>query len=211
VSFPFQPLTPFFTSVTLSLVVAACATSHHRETDSEDTFGVSPVAGYFMLFCGVFFCLAPLLPHAAGSIPTTRFFFMFSPFWSGAFLASVYFFRYRIVITDTTLTIGAFRRRQFSVEDIIDWDVIRGNRSSELVIYLRSGEKLRISGLVADFDEVVGMVNSHMAIRPHGSPDSAAKLRDRADRVRNARGLWWVMLLGLALVVAALYVTSRLH
>jgi hypothetical protein len=211
VSIPLQPLTPLFTSVTLSLVAAACAASRHRVTDTEDTFGFSPVLGYLMLFCGVFFCIAPLLPRAAGDIPKPEFFFMFAPGWGGAFLASIFFFRYRVVLTDTTLTVGAFQRRQLSVDDIIDWDVIKGQRNSELVVYLRDGGKLRLSGLLSDFDQLVGMVNSHMAMPPRGQVDSAAKQRDRARRNGESRVAGWIVSAGLVLIAVALYVTSRIR
>lgn len=210
-SIPLQSLTPLFTSVSLSLVAAACAVSRHQVTDAEDTFSFSPVLGYLMLFCGVFFCVAPLLPRSAGNIPKPEFFFLFAPFWGGAFLASIFFFRYRVVIADTTLTIGAFQKRQLSAKDIIDWDLIRGQRSSELVIYLQDGGKLRLSGLLGDFDELVGMVNSHMGIPPRGRLDSPAKLRDRARRDRGSRVAGWLVSVGLVLIAVALYATSRMR
>jgi hypothetical protein len=121
-----QSPTPFVVSISLSVVSAVCAAGHHKETDSEDTFAFPPFVGYLMLFCGIIMCLAPLLPGAAGDIPRVQFFFMFCPFWGGAFLASLYFFRYRVVITDTTLTLGSLRRRQLIFDDVIDWDVIKG-------------------------------------------------------------------------------------
>jgi hypothetical protein len=206
-----QSLTPFVVSISLSVVSAVCAAGHHKETDSEDTFAFPPFVGYLMLFCGIIMCLAPLLPGAAGDIPRVQFFFMFCPFWGGAFLASIYFFRYRVVITDTTLTLGSLRRRQLIFDDVIDWDVIKGGRSSELVIHLRDGEKLRLSGLLSDFDELVGMVNSHMAIPPRGQPDSLAKLRDRAARVRDERIANWMAFVGIGLLAVAVYVASRLQ
>ena len=206
-----QPLTSVVVSAALSVVSAVCAASHHKETESEDTFAFSPFVGYLMLFCGVFFCVAPLLPRAAGDIPRICFFFSFSPAWGGAFLASIYFFRYRVVVTDATLTVGAFRRRQLSFDEVIDWDVIRGQRSSELLIYLRNGDKLKLSGLLSDFDELAGMVNSHMAIPTRGQPDSAAKLRDRAARVQNGHIANWITFVGLGLIAVAVIVVSRLQ
>ena len=75
------------------------------------------------------------------------------PFWGGAFLASIYFFRYRVVITDTPLTLGSLRRPQLIFDDVIDWDVIRGGRSSELVIYLRAISDHTLVPLHTDLDQ----------------------------------------------------------
>lgn len=117
---------------------------------------------------------------------------MFSPFWGGAFLALIYFSRYRVIVTDTTLTVGAFTLRQFSFDDVIDYDVILGRRSGTektvLLIYLRDGTRLRLlNWFNQDFDDLIGLINSHMCIPPRGATDSPAKLRDRAVRARNDR------------------------
>lgn len=182
-----QPLAQLLTTATLGIVSALCARSHHQQTNSDDTFLFPPFLGYLMLGGGLFFILMPLLPGAAGNESTTRFFLMFTPFWGCAFLGAIYFFRYRVVITDTTLTVGAFRPRRIACDDIIDWDVVRGQRSSELRVYLRDGRELCLSGLLGDFEQLAGTINSHMAIPPPGHTDSAAKLHDRAARRRNGR------------------------
>ena len=178
------------------------------EGDSKDTFTHPPFVGYLMLGCGVLFCGAPFLPGASANIPTIRFFFMFTPFWGSAFLAAAFFFRYRVVVTDTALTLGAFRRQAYPFEDIVDWDVV-GDRNRELLIYLRDGSKLNVSAMLCDFDGLVGLVNSHMALPPSGQPDSPFKLQDRAARARNARILGWIFYVGLGVVAAAALIAWR--
>jgi hypothetical protein len=80
------------TSLTLTVVAGVCARSHHRSTDEEDVFTISPVVGYMMLGCGLLFCVVPFLPGASGDITRSWFFWYFSPFWGGAFTAAVFFF-----------------------------------------------------------------------------------------------------------------------
>jgi hypothetical protein len=106
-------LTPLFTSLTLSVVAGVCARSHHLATDSEDVFAISPAVGYLMLVAGLFFCAAPFLPGAAGDIPVARFFWMFSPFWGGAFVAAILFFRYQVKVWQDALL-----RRPYSYRTI---------------------------------------------------------------------------------------------
>jgi hypothetical protein len=82
-------------------------------------------------------------PARCGDIPVIRFFWRFSPFWGGALLAAIFFFRYQVKITATTMTAGAFRRRVIPFSEVIDYDVIQGGRSPELCVYLKNGKKLK--------------------------------------------------------------------
>jgi hypothetical protein len=206
-----QSLTPLFTSLSLSVVAAICARSHHLQTDSEDIFTFPSVVGYLMLGIGLFMCAAPFLPGAAGDIPVLRFFWMFSPFWGLSFLTSIFFFRYQVKVTDKTMTVGAFRRRVISFSDVIDYDELRGARSSELWVYLQDGEKLKFSGMLSDFDELVGMVNSHMVGLPGPNRDSAAKIRDRDRRMRGNRNADRLMIVGMVIVAAFVFVLWRMQ
>ena len=204
-------LTPLMTSLTLSVVAGVCARSHYLETDSEDVFAISPAVGYLMLGIGLFMCVAPFLPGAAGDIPVVRFFWMFSPFWGGAFLAAIFFFRYQVKITDTTMTVGAFRRRVIPFSEVIDYDVLAGGRSPELWVYLKSGQKLKFSGLLSDFDELAGMVNSHMEGLPGPNRDSEAKIRDRYRRARGNRDANWIAGVGIVIIGVVVFVLWRMQ
>lgn len=203
--------TPLFTSLTLSVMAGVCARSHHLETDSEDVFAISPAVGYLMLVAGLFFCVVPFLPGAAGDIPVIRFFWMFSPFWGGAFFAAIFFFRYQVKVTDAAMTVGAFRRRVIPFSEVIDYDVIKGNRSSELWVYLKSGKKLKFSGMLSDFDELVGMVNSHMERLPGPQHDSTAKIRDQEKRKHDNRVVGWFLIVGYAVVAVVVFVLWRMQ
>jgi hypothetical protein len=63
-----QALTPFMTTLTLTLVCSICARSHHQVSDDADTFTISPVVGYMMIGVGIVLCIFPSLPGAAGNI-----------------------------------------------------------------------------------------------------------------------------------------------
>jgi len=199
-------LTPLFTNLTLSVVTVVCAYSHHLETDSEDVFAISPAVGYLMLGMGLTIGVVPFVSRAAGDISTIRFFWICSPFWGGAFIAAIYFFRYRVKITDTTMTVGAFRRRVIPFSEVIDYDEIQGGRTPELWVYLKNGQRLKFSGLLSDFDELVGMVNSHMEGLPGPDRDCAAKVHDRDRRIRGNRDANRIAVVGVVIVAIFVFV-----
>ena len=179
-------LPQLLTPITLSVVAAVCARSHHQASDTDDTFVLPKFVGYLMIACGLVFCAIPFLPRPrGGDLSAAKFYLICVPFWGGAFLAAAYFFRYRVVITANTLTVGAFRRRTISFEDVVDYDVLSGRYSPELVVYLRSGKKFTLSGMLPDFDELVGLINSHMAIPPRGS-ETVVRQSSWIDRVERA-------------------------
>ena len=206
-----QALTPFMTTLTLTVVCSICARSHHQVSDDADTFTISPVVGYLMIGGGIFFCIAPSLPGAAGNIPTALFFWYFSPFWLLAFIAAVFFFRYRVIVRDQTLTYGAFRRRVIPFSEVIDFDVVRGQKSSELWVYLKTGKRLKFSGMLSDFDELVGMVNSHMAGLPGPQHVSVAKIHDQEKRKRDNRLADRIAIVGMLIVAVFVLILWRMQ
>jgi hypothetical protein len=196
-----QAFTPLMTSLTLSVVCGICARSHHQVSDDADTFTISPVVGYMMICVGVLYCIGPFLPGIAGDISTTRFFWYSSPFWLLAFGGAAFFFRYRVVVRDQTLPFS----------EVIDFDVLHGRKSSELWLYLKTGKRLKFSGLLSDFDELVGMINSHMAGLPGTQHDCVAKIRDQEKRRTDNRTANWVMIIGLAIAALVVFVLWRMQ
>jgi hypothetical protein len=186
-----------------------CARSHHRVSEDADIFTVSPVAAYLMLGVAIFFCIVPFIPGVAGHNSTTAFFWEFSPFWLGAFAASAHFFRYQVIVRDNTITYGSFRRAVVPFSEVIDFDVQRN--SSELLFYLKSGRKLKFSGMLGDFDELVGMVNSHMAGLPGPHHDSVAKIQDQTKRKHEYKVSAWFVLVNLAIVAIFVFVLWRME
>jgi hypothetical protein len=205
-----QPLVLILTSVSLTVVVAICGHTHHHHSDDADTFYFSPVLSYLMLFVGLGFCVLPLLPGASGDTPTMTFFLAFTPFSCGAFLASLYFSRYRVLVTKETLIVGAFRRRAVSFSEVIDWDRLEGRYDDELFVYLRDNERLKFSGLLSDFDTLVEMIDCNMAVPPAGQADCALKLQDQERKARgdiNAGRITWI---GIAIIAVVIFVFWRL-
>ena len=196
----------------MTVVVALCAKSHHKATAIADTFVVPPFVGYLMIACGLLFCAIPFLPRAhGGDLPVGQFLLFGTPMWGGAFLAAVYFFRYRVVITDKAITVGAFWRRTIPFNDVIDYDVISGRYGPEAIVYVRDRTKFSLSGILPDFDELIGLIDSNMAVPPPGSsPDCPAKIEDQARRERGKRDAAWIASAGIVLIIVVACVVHRI-
>jgi hypothetical protein len=188
-----------------------CARGHHQATEDTDTFTISPAVGYLFVGVGMLFCALPWLARREGDQSPSQWFWHFSPIWLLIFTGAAYFFRYRVVVRDQTLTYGAFRRRVVPFSEVIDYDEIQGQRSGELWVYLKSGKHLTFSGLLGDFDELVGMVNSHMEGLPGPQHDSAAKLRDRERRQRGNRMANVLAVVGMLIVAGFLFILWRMQ
>jgi hypothetical protein len=196
-------LTALLISTSLAVVVSISARHHHQRSAGVATFTFSPVIGYLTLACGVLFLVAPLLAGASGDISDTASLIMFAPFWVGAFVASAFFFRYRVVINQSTLTVVSLYRRVVPFRDIVDLDVIQGQRGSELIVYLKNGRKLRLSGLLGDFADLARMIDSQIPAHPDDRPDSPMKHNDRAARAAGERRARVLLVAGLVLIALA--------
>ena len=92
------------------------------------------------------------------------------------------------------------RERVVPFADIIDSDVLVGRQARELVVYLRNGHRLRLSGLLQDFDELVDAIDDARV----ATVDSAAKLADQQRAAAGRRGANLITWIGLALIGTAL-------
>jgi len=206
-----QYLTPLMTSISVTAILLVCRRSHHKVSADSDTFTVAPVVAYLMSGVGLLFCSVPFLPGVARGSSPQYVFWEFSPFWLLAFSASVFFFRYRVIVRDKTLIYGAFRQRITPFSEVIDFDVIQGKQSSELWVYLSDGKRLKFSGMLSDFDELVDMVDDQMAGLPGEQHDSAAKIHDQEKRKRDNQSVAWFSYGGIIVVGVFVFVLWRLQ
>src|SRR5271170_2394332 len=115
-----QYLTPLMTSISVTAILLVCRRSHHKVSADSDTFTVAPVVAYLMSGVGLLFCSVPFLPGVARGSSPQYVFWEFSPFWLLAFSASVFIFRYRVIVRAKTLIYGAFRQRITPFSEVID-------------------------------------------------------------------------------------------
>jgi hypothetical protein len=207
-----EPFTAGMTSLLIGAVYGISASSHHKVSDDADTFTFSPVIGYLFAAVGTLTCISPWLARSRAGIPPSHWFWYCSPIWLFIFAVGLFFFRYRVAVRDQTLTFGAFRRRVIQFSEIIDFDVILpGQRGAELWLYQSNGKRLKFSGYLGDFDELVGMVNSHMAGLPGPKHDSVAKIRDQERRKRGNRAANRLAVFGVLIVAAFVFILWRMQ
>lgn len=203
-------------AVPIQLVVAlafagiafVAARSHHDTVGNDEIYKYPSIVGYLMVGSGCFFLLIPFLTGARGDAPPVVFSLFFTAFAACAFAAATYFFRYRVVVSDTTLTYGTLGQTSVPLTDVMD-SLVTAGRNQEMTVYLRDGRRVKFSGMLGDFGSLVSTINNR---RAGSRPDSGTwmpKLEDERKRAALARRLNWIMGLGLALL-AVIWATTRL-
>jgi hypothetical protein len=72
-------------------------------------------------------------------------------------------------------------------------------------------ESPKFSGMLSDFDELVGMMNSHMVGLPGPNRDSAAEIRDRDRRMRGNRNANRLAVVGIVIAAAFVFILWRMQ
>jgi hypothetical protein len=188
-------LTPF-----VGLVIAALAFAssriRHETIGAADYYKFPVYLAYMMMGVTVFAAWAAFIPWEDNwTMP-----WVFGSIACVFSYAAAYFFRYRVMVTDACLTVGAFSKRQIPIADILDTDIVEG-RSRQFIIFARDGLRIQISGMVGDLDGLIDSVRFNMVT--HGKQlDSPEKLRDRTSRSRDGY-IYLIIVFGL--LAATLY------
>jgi hypothetical protein len=163
-----------------------------------------------LIACGLIISAAPLLPGTEGKIPVAKYLLDLLPCSLVTVAIAAWYFRYRVVLTDETMVAGAFHPRTILFSEVVDWGVIKRG-GTELIMHLSSGQTLRCSGLLIDFDELVGEIAAHMAGLPAEQPGRSETFQNRAQRAQSNRALGWILFVGFALITLLLISVWKLQ
>lgn len=156
------PLTPMVVSLGIAALAALGSREHRRVQGDVEIYKFPSV--YTYLFVGIFavFAVVACMPSLTGHDPATIATFWLFP--SLAFVGGLYFFRYRLVIDRGVVTVGAFSRRHIDLGQVVDARLKTG-RGAELTLVLGDGSKVRLSGLLTDFDLLSQTLLDHIKSR----------------------------------------------
>jgi hypothetical protein len=183
----------------LSVVLAVSARSRHQHLADKDIYCLPLPLAYLMAIIGVGFLGVPFILGVESTAAPLWFDVFFAAFSTAAFGASTFFMRYRVILGAKSLDVRfLLNERIIPFTDIIDTNVLEG-RARELIVYLRGGRRLRLSGLLQDFDNLVARIQDAQASRA----DSAEKLADRRRAAAELQGTNWITYVGLVLIVVA--------
>jgi hypothetical protein len=177
--------------------------SRDQKVEGGTVFEYPPFLGYLMAACGLLLLFAVFIPGIEGNESKIQFFLTVSPFWFGAIAFSVYVLRYRVTVSEDGVAIRAYRQTQITNAEIVDTDLLNG-RSPELVVYLRNGHRIRLSGMLQEFNLLASMITGKLTRDGQVRPDSPQKLADQARIRKGNRDGLWIMLVGVALVIGLL-------
>jgi len=143
------PFTPMVVSLGVAALAALGSREHRRVQGDVETYKFPSVYTYLFVGAFAFFAVVACMPSLTGRDPTTIAAFWLFP--ALAFVAGLYFFRYRLVIDRGWITVGAFSPRHIDLGQVVDAKLHTG-RGAELTLVLEGGSKVRLSGLLTDFD-----------------------------------------------------------
>jgi hypothetical protein len=171
-------LTPFVGILIAALAFASSRIGH--ETIGKADYYKFPVyLAYMFMGITVFGTWAAFLPWKDNATMPWVFGFIACVFS----YAAAYLLRYRVIVTDDYLTVGAFSKTQVPMANVFDTDIVEG-RSRQFIIFARGGIRIQISGMIGDLDALIDSVRFNMGA--HGKQlDSPEKLKDRAIRRRD--------------------------
>lgn len=143
------PLIAIVVSLGTAALMALGSREHRRICDGVEIYRFPAV--YTYLFVGSFatFSVVACMPSLTGPDPAAIAAFWLFPVL--AFVGGLYFFRYRLVIDGGEIIVGAFSRRHIDLGQIVDTKLQTG-QGAELTLVLGDGSKIRLSGLLTDFD-----------------------------------------------------------
>ena len=143
------PLTPMVVSLGMAALAALGSREHRRVQGDVEIYKFPSVYTYLFFGAFAFFAVVACMPSLTGRNPVTIATFWLFP--ALAFVGGLYFFRYRLVIDRGGMTLGAFFRRHIDLGQVVDAKLKTG-RGAELTLVLRGGSKVRLSGLLTDFE-----------------------------------------------------------
>jgi len=207
-----QILIPLATILAISPIAYVGARTNRENSQYPDTFVLDPRFGHFLIAGGLLVSVFPLLLSFIGrTMPLDKYLLLVVPASLYPIVVAVWYFCYRIVVTDTSIVVFALRPRTVLFADVVDWGVIRGGGTRDLVMYLRSGPRLRIAGhAIKDFNQLVDLVTVRMAPLPAAQPGQSEQFQKLAKRAQSTRALAWILLVGFALLALLLIVITDL-
>lgn len=145
------PMTPIVVSLAISGLMAAGVKEHHRTVGQADIYKFPSVYFYLCISASLFFASVPFWPGVTGGDGPSLI--AFGTFALLPLLAAYFFHQYRLIKEGQRISVGAFRKREFELSDIVASELQTG-RGAELRLRLSDGTRINISGLVTDFDQL---------------------------------------------------------
>jgi len=164
-----------------------------------------------MVLVGLFMMSVAFWPGASGHMSKVTFFWSFTPFWGLAFITAIWMFRYRIIVSKESMTVLTHRRLDIPFKEIIDTELIDGNNSQEFVVYLKSGRKIRISGMIQDFSILTDSIIKNVTLANGPQNDCPQKIADHARIAVGNKHALWFMVAGVVLIAGTVIAVKLIN
>lgn len=206
---PISTTTPIIITLVYALIAWVASKARHESSGGVEIYRYPPSVGWLMVASGFLFLCLPFL-GGEGDVPPVIFFAFFAVWSALAFTAAAYFFRYRVIVGDAVLKFGTLRYETIPLAEVVDTEVTAG-RNGKLLVYLRSGRRLKFSNMLADFADLADTLSSRRTIDSPGTGASIQKLQDQRRRVSLVRRLNWMAGIAVAVLILIAFIKWLRH
>ena len=145
----------------LSILAAVSRRSKHVSKQGLEIFAFPGVLVCVMALSSSLIAFAPIwIPIVKPQMtpPTIEAYLFFGAFGGLGIVFAAYLFYYRVIVGPEDFAVGALVRKEFRLVDIREVKLQKGQRSSQYFVYLRSGKRLRFSGLLSGFEALTKLL-----------------------------------------------------
>lgn len=145
----------------LSILAVLSRRSGHVSVQGAEVFTFPTLLIFIVALCSSLIGFAPFWVHFVKpemAAPEIKDYFLFGVYGGLGILFAAYLYCYRVIVGIEVFSVGAFSRRQFRLVDIREVKLQKGQRSSEYVVCMRSGKRLRFSALLSGFEALTTLL-----------------------------------------------------
>lgn len=156
------PLTPLVVSVVAPLVLVLTRRNTHSEERGCSVYMWSQGLAYFIL-AGylVLVLLLGFLPQSRAIDDPVGRVVMLTFAVVGA-LGFAYIHRYRVIVSDAAIQVGAFSQKRISFSDVADVRYVQGQKSGQIILRSKSGVSINIWETINDFGSCARAINARL-------------------------------------------------
>lgn len=178
--------------------------TRHETSGDEAIFRYPRLFCYFWLAGGLVFLYPVLFYQVLSNRADAQPFAAFACGAVGCLVVSraIYFFRYRVIVSNTTITFGAFQLETIRLADVLDMKFLGGfRRVWRLQVYLRTGRCLEFRAGLRDFASLINLIRDRTGV---GAGIEGASVLRSTNREGGIILLVWLIIVGAIVILSVL-------
>lgn len=157
-----SPLTPLVVSAIAPIILLLFHRDRHRVLNGCLVYPWSKGSSWFLLIMGCALALLiGFLPQSRAVDEPNGRLAMLAIFVASAW-AFAYFFRYRVLIDEDSIQLGAFFLRKVSFSEVVSARYIQGRKSGQIILRTHAGKQVNVWETINDFGSCAREINARL-------------------------------------------------